>query len=301
MANGLIFDLRRFSIHDGPGIRTTVFFKGCPLNCAWCHNPESQSFAPELMLLPNRCVDCGACAATCPHGAIWKMGDHWVTDRGICRVCGDCVAVCYADGRQIVGREYSLDELMETIMSDEAFYAQSGGGVTFSGGEPLAQPEALKALLQACKARGYHNALDTCGHAPWSAFEEVLPLLDLVLYDLKLLDPEKHRQYTGVSNELILENLEKLAKTGKELWLRIPIIPGVNDSPDDLAASAAFIRGLDGNPRVFILPYHDVASSKYPNIGADQRLGKIAPADQEAMDRAAAYFLERGLPVQQGG
>jgi pyruvate formate lyase activating enzyme len=297
----LIFDVRRFSIHDGPGIRTTVFFKGCPLACAWCHNPESQSFEPELMLLGNRCVDCGACAASCPEGAIQKIDGHWITDRSICKRCGKCVAVCYADGRQIVGREYTLEEVMQTVDSDQAFYLESGGGVTFSGGEPLSHLDQLLDLLQACKARGYHTAVDTCGQVPWTSFEASLPLVDLYLYDLKMMDPTKHKHYTGASNHLILENLKKLCQIDKEVWIRIPIIPGINDDAQNLSESAEFIAGLGNKIRVFLLPYHDVAATKYVNVGARYTLGSIPKPDKAVMEAAASFFTQLALPVQQGG
>jgi pyruvate formate lyase activating enzyme len=183
---GVLFDIRKYSIHDGPGIRTAVFFKGCPLRCLWCHNPESQSFEPELILRPGRCIGCGACEQACPHGAIevHPQSKTIFTDRARCQACGECTRVCYAEGRQLIGQEYSLEQVWLEIESDLVFYRQSGGGVTFTGGEPMSQRPFLLALLRLCKARGLHTALDTSGYCSWSALDEVRPLVDLFLYDL---------------------------------------------------------------------------------------------------------------------
>lgn len=301
MTTGTLFDIRRYAIHDGPGIRTTVFFKGCPLRCAWCHNPESQSPRVELMLRPNRCIACGACAAACPNAAITRVDGRWVTDRARCTLCGRCAEACYADARQIVGRGYSFAETMAMIERDRDFYVQSGGGVTFSGGEPLAQPEFLLELLRACKAAGLHTALDTCGAAPWEQFERLLPCVDLFLYDLKLMDAARHRQYTGVSNQQILSNLQRLAATGKPLWLRMPFVPGVNDDEDNLAAAAAFVAALPGRPPLHLLPYHNSAGAKYAGLDLPYRLPDVASPSQAQLQAAAQHFLSAGLTVIFGG
>ena len=189
MVTGLVFDVRRYSIHDGPGIRTTVFFKGCPLACQWCHNPEGISRQPELILRPNRCVRCGACAEACPNGAISHSPDGPVTDRDACKLCGSCVTACYAEARQMVGREVTVEQLITEVERDRVFYEQSGGGVTFSGGEPLAQWEFLLAMLEACRLGGFHTVLDTCGFAPWEVLERMVPFVGLFLFDLKMILP----------------------------------------------------------------------------------------------------------------
>lgn len=297
----MLFDLRYYSIHDGPGIRTTIFFKGCPLNCAWCHNPESQSFKPELILHPNRCFGCGFCAETCPHGAIQKIDGQWVTDRAICRNCGQCTVACYADGRQIIGQAFNTEEVMAKIDQDASFYKNSEGGVTFSGGEPMAHEPFLLELLKACRQKGYHTAIDTCGYAPWSSFEKVLPYTDLFLFDLKFMDDVKHRRFTGVSNELILANLSKLANSKCELWIRIPVIPLVNDHLDNLIAMAEFIHSLAKPVTVSLLPYHNVAETKYANLGRTYSLPDVETPSQERMQEIIDLFSNAGISVQQGG
>ena len=301
MVRDLIFDIRRYSIHDGPGIRTTVFFKGCQLRCAWCHNPESQSFGPELMLLPNRCIACGACAVVCPYCAITEIEGEWITDREKCQVCGRCGQVCYADSRQIIGETKTVEEVMAIINLDQAFYLQSGGGVTFSGGEPLAQPDLLAELLRACKAKGYHTTLDTCGYAPWETIETLLPDLDLVMYDLKLMDAGLHKQYTGVTNEIILRNLSKLALSGKPYWVRIPIVPGITDSPENLGAIVEFLKGLPKPSEVHLLPYHDVAMTKYSNLGKNYKLDLVTLPTEADLLLLDSYFEKAGMPVLHGG
>ncbi len=301
MLTGMIFDIRRYSIHDGPGIRTTLFFKGCPLVCSWCHNPESQAYQPELMLHPNRCIGCGACAAVCTSQAIQHLDGTWITDRSRCDVCGRCIQECYAEARQIVGRSYALDEVMSVIERDRAFYDQSGGGVTFSGGEPMAQVDFLLELLKACRARGLHTALDTCGYAPWGQFKQVLPLVDLVLYDLKLMEDERHLRYTGVSNHLILSNLLKICKSGVPLRLRLPLIPGINDDPAHLKAAAQFAADLPGRPPLHLLPHHNSAGAKYTHLGMSYSLTGISSPSEEEVQSAVDIFSRAGCTVIRGG
>lgn len=301
MAQGLIFDVRRYSIHDGPGIRTTVFFKGCLLHCAWCHNPESQSFGAELMLLPNRCIACGACGVICPYGAVTEIEGEWVTDRQKCQVCGQCSQVCYADARQVVGEAKTVEEIMAMIDLDQAFYLQSEGGVTFSGGEPLAQPELLAELLSACKARGYHTTLDTCGHAPWETLARLLPDINLVMYDLKLMDPVLHQHYTGVTNEVILRNLTNLARSGKPYWVRVPVIPSITDTPKNLSAMAEFLGKLPMPVEIHLLPYHNVAETKYTNLGKTYKLGSVAVPTEIDLSNLDYYFDKADFKIQHGG
>jgi pyruvate formate lyase activating enzyme len=279
---GILFDVMRFSTRDGPGIRTTLFFKGCSLSCWWCHNPESQRSAPELIYRPNLCVGCLDCVEACPHEAISPWEGKVATDLARCQASGDCVPVCPADARQIAGRVMSVAQVMAEVLKDRDFYEQSGGGVTFSGGEPLQQPEFLAALLQACRQEGLHTAVDTSGWAPWSVLEGLHGLVDLYLYDLKLLDDERHLQYTGVSNQRILENLRRLAALGEKIRLRLPLIPGVNDRPEDLQALGEFLATLPGQPEVEVLPYHTSWVEKYRRLGRPYPLeGLIAPAEAQ--------------------
>ena len=225
-ASGTIFDIHRFAIHDGPGIRTTVFFKGCMLNCLWCHNPESQSTQPQKLVRNSRCIRCGACVEACPQQGITLDDIGIQTDQQRCTLCGECVAVCFADASEMVGYETDVTTLMHTILSDRVFYEQSGGGVTFSGGEPLLQPGFLSEMLQACKKAGIHTAVDTSGYTSWKNLEAILEDTDLFLYDLKLMHDNRHQEFTGVSNRLILENLERLAQSGRSHLDPLSIGPG---------------------------------------------------------------------------
>ena len=294
-ATGLVFDLRRFSIHDGPGIRTTVFLKGCLLDCWWCHNPESRSPEREPFFRAQRCIRCGACVDACPEGALARE------DPGLCRACGACAEACYAGAREMVGREMTVPEVMEEVLKDRAFYEESGGGVTASGGEPLMQAEFLFELLKDCKREGLNTALDTNGYAPWEKIEPLLDCVDLFLYDLKLMDEDRHRQFTGASNRLILENLKRLSERGASLHLRIPVIPEVNDDEENLLAAAALARTLPGVRRVDLLPYHHAALAKYENLGQSYRLPETRTPAEERMRELARTFSDSGLPVHVGG
>ena len=285
MAVPLVFDIQRFSIQDGPGIRTTVFLKGCPLSCGWCHNPESQAPGREVMTLEHRCIRCGAHLEVCPGG----------DNRSGCTTCGRCVEACPTGARQMAGRPYEIEELTRIVLQDRPFYEESGGGVTFSGGEPLLHPEYLAAALEAARAHGLHTAVDTCGFASPGDLLAVARHTDLFLYDLKLIDPERHRQHTGVSNTIILQNLERLAREHGNLWIRIPVIPGVND--DDAAAgdAAAFLAPLPGIREVHLLPYHLTGETKFARLGRSYSLAGTPVPTAERMHTLAGIYEDQGL------
>lgn len=304
MIRGLITNVQRYSVHDGPGIRTTVFLKGCPLSCAWCHNPETISARPELMVMAGRCVRCGQCVAACPNHApvgIGASSEELAGARAHCLVCGACVEVCPADGRRLVGRSLTVPELLKDVLRDRVFFEESGGGVSFSGGEPLSQFEFLRAGAAACRERGLHVAVDTSGYAPRQRFEDLVPHVDLFLYDLKTLDDDRHQRFCGVSNGLILENLRWLSLNHGNLWLRIPLIPGVNDAPGELGAMAALAAGLDGVRRVHLLPYHATGTGKRERLGAGTDGPWFQTPSPEALAAAHEVFRNAGLEVRTGG
>ena len=288
----------RFSTHDGPGIRTTVFFNGCPLACWWCHNPESQSLRPSPMYSEERCRHCGDCVAACPEHAI-EEADGALRTGNDCRRCGTCVDACQADARRLAGRRVTLRELLAEIERDLVFFEQSGGGVTLSGGEPLAQPRFTRALLAACRERGIHAAVETCGYAHAEVFCSIAPLAGLLYFDLKVIDRDKHELFTGVDNALILANLARAASLNVPLTVRIPVIPGLNDSPGDARQFAACLTELRvGN--VELLAYHRTGSEKYHRLGWNYRLPDTPEATPEEMARFAAPLTAAGLHVATG-
>ncbi len=243
MTSGMIFDIKRYAINDGPGIRTAIFFKGCPLDCWWCHNPEGQSAQPQLMFRSNRCKSSKACLQACPQDAItWKEGS--VTNWEACDDCGKCAEVCFAGAREMIGREMTIDQLMAEIERDIPFYDQSEGGVTFTGGEPMHQREFLEETLLACKEQQIHTTVDTSGYSSWENFRVIHPSVDLFLYDLKLMDAGKHKKYTSVSNRLILNNLQKLSSVRAHIIVRIPLIPGINDDDENLEVCGSFLAAI---------------------------------------------------------
>ncbi len=296
---GRIFDIKRYAIHDGPGIRTTVFLKGCPLRCDWCQNPESQGADREIFLSPNRCIGCGKCIEACPEGAVSPKDRR--PDPLKCVRCGTCVEACPADARQLLGCDYSVDRLVAELERDRIFYDESDGGVTFSGGEPLVQPDFLRAGLERCRALGLHTAVDTCGHVPPEQMEDFARRTDLFLYDLKAMDPGRHRDSVGVSNELILENLRRVCEAGTPVWVRVPLIPGFNDGEDNLRATAEFVRALPGRPPLSLLPYHRTAAAKYRRLGRRYPMENLAAPPPEAVARAADRLKSMGLDVLQEG
>jgi glycyl-radical enzyme activating protein len=280
---GRVFEIQRFSIHDGPGIRTTVFLQGCPLRCRWCHNPEGGAVRPLLSFLERRCVGCGACFRACANDAHWMAHGHHVLDRSKCEACGDCAEDCVSGALEIVGREESAGDALEVVLRDKPFYQASGGGMTLSGGEPMAQVEFAEALLAGAKEAGLHCCVETCGFAPFEDFERVMPLTDLFLYDIKETDDARHRDGTGVSNEMILENLRALHDAGARVRVRLPIVPGRTDRDDHFRAVASLVAKMPGIEGVEIMPYHRLGEDKLERLGLDseQRAAASPPSDEE--------------------
>jgi pyruvate formate lyase activating enzyme len=291
---GRVFDVQRYSLQDGPGIRTTVFLKGCPARCAWCHNPESQAFGPEVFVLETRCVHCGTCATVCPRGAP-------PPGSGLCAACGGCVEACPAGARRLAGREVTVEDVMADVLRDRLFFEDSRGGVTFSGGEPLAQCDFLAALLEAARDRGLHTAVDTCGFAPAGRFLALAPLVDLFLFDVKLVDDARHRELTGLPSRPILDNLRALAEAHAEIWIRVPVVPGCTDAETDLAATADLVSSLPGVRRVSLLPYHAAGAAKARRLGRPSPFEPVAPPSRARMETLAGIFRARGLAVTIGG
>ena len=294
--SGRVFDVQRFSLHDGPGIRTVVFLKGCPLRCAWCANPESQQAGPQIAWFESLCASCGRCVQACPQGAI-SMDDGRVrTDRRLCTDCGECAAACSRGARRLMGREATVDEVMEEVRRDAVFYRRSGGGVTFSGGEPLVQPEFLLECLRRCRRWGYHTAVETCGQARWADLRAVADVTDLFLYDLKHLDPIRHARLTGVRNTLIIRNLERLLALGAAVTVRVPVVPGANDDSESMDALAAFAASHAGIRRIELLPCHALGAHKYAALDlAPPSLQSPAP---ERLAAAAADVARRAPGVE---
>jgi pyruvate formate lyase activating enzyme len=299
-ASGWVFDIRRYSVHDGPGIRTTVFLKGCGLRCDWCHNPESQARRPGLLARPERCVHCGACVDACPAGAIAWRDDVVTTDAGRCLACGACAEVCPAEARAIVGRRVSADEVVREVERDRTFFDESGGGATVSGGEPLLQPAFLRALLVGCRERGIRTALDTSGHGPGATVLAMAALADLVLFDLKHLDTAAHRAATGVGNGLILANLRRLAAAGTPLTVRIPLVPGFSDTAANLGRTADFLATLDPVPPVQLLPFHTAAAEKHRRFGMPYRRHGARTQSPAELEACRSWFVRAGIDVEMG-
>jgi pyruvate formate lyase activating enzyme len=276
-----VFDIQRFALHDGPGIRTTIFVKGCPLNCLWCHNPESKKFEPQLSCIFKNCVSCGNCVSACPNDV------HTITNEGVheiafdkCQHCGSCVEACYNKALKIFGTKMDTDELMKIIVRDRSFYEKSNGGLTVSGGEPMSQFDGTLELFKAAKNEGLHTCLDTSGFARKELYEQIMPYVDVFLFDYKLTDCEKHQKYTGVPNDLIKSNMDMLCKNCAVIFLRCPIIPGINDDDEHLDAIAALSRKYDAIAQVNVMAYHDMAKGKIKHIGGTYALEDLKTVDK---------------------
>jgi pyruvate formate lyase activating enzyme len=297
---GVIFDIQRFSLHDGPGLRTNVFFKGCSLRCDWCCNPESQRPMPEVAVFVANCFGCGDCLDVCPQEALRLEEGKVVRDESRCDHCAQCVPVCAAGALRLIGRVVTAGEVLQEALRDAPFYGQAMGGLTLTGGEPTSQPEFALALLRLAKAEQLHTTLETCGQAAWEVLAALLPYLDLVLYDIKHMDTQRHLQATGVGNELILENARRLVEAGAKVVLRVPLIPGFNTDEEHLHQLADFASRL-GIAEVHLLPYHTLGRAKYQALGRGYSMTEIPPMKEGEAEAMADVIRAHGLYVKIGG
>lgn len=279
----MIFNIQKCSIHDGHGLRTLVFFKGCPLRCKWCANPESQAYGPEIMETPSKCIGCMACTKVCPQGAITLQEKGPLIDRDKCINCFKCTDRCYAAAKEPIGEDYDIEELYRLIDRDREFYKINGGGVTFSGGEPLTHPKYLTKIAKLCHERGIDVNMESCGVGNYEEFKHALPYISHMFFDIKHINSQIHQEITGSGNELILENLKKIAKHDIKITIRTPIIPGLNDTVDNLAGIAEFLRGIPEIKEYELLAYHQFGAGKYAALGRDYSLAEVEPPSDEKM------------------
>ena len=297
---GNIFDIQRFSVHDGPGIRTLVFFKGCPLRCQWCSNPESLSFTPQLFVIKDNCIRCGQCVKVCPTGAVF-YDNQLKVDREKCCECGRCTEVCYAGALIMTGREWTVDELISELEKDEIHYRKSNGGITLSGGEAVAQPHFAHDLLEACKAKGWHTAIETSGYATEDVWDLLLPHLDMVLLDIKHMNTDKHKKFTGLDNDVVLRTALKLANDKRaELIIRVPVVPGFNDEAMEIAEIACLAKVLKVE-KLHLLPYHPYGENKYENLGMKTSDLIFKTPKSDVMQQLKAVVEKFGVTCQIGG
>ncbi|MBC3901681.1 MAG: glycyl-radical enzyme activating protein [Firmicutes bacterium HGW-Firmicutes-4] len=299
-AKGVIFDIQRFSVHDGPGIRTIVFLKGCPLKCDWCSNPESQQSQQELMFIGHNCIGCSKCLSVCPAGAIDMENPSRVIQKK-CTHCGKCVEVCYAGALNMAGEEKTVEMVLSELKKDAIYYRNSGGGITFSGGEPFFQQEFFEQLLMGCRSIGWHTTIETTGVATEKGLNRILPLVDLVFMDIKHMDDQKHQLYTGTSNKTVLKNAKIIAKTGVPMIVRIPVIPEVNDDLMNIQATADFVRSLESVKELQLMPYHRLGQNKYDYLGREYALNEIKPANKASIDQLKEAVEAYGLKCSIGG
>jgi len=302
VAQALTFDIKRYAINDGPGIRITIFLKGCPLSCAWCHNPESMLPTIQKLYTASKCIGCQSCVKVCPMDACVLTPKGIVTDPELCQLCGACAEACPTKAIEMTGKQRSVDELIAIIEKERPFFEQSGGGVTCSGGEPLYHADFLNEMLDACGERGFHRVVDTTGLSRTETLLKVAERTELFLYDLKHMDSAKHKFYCGVGNERILGNLTALADSGADIRIRMPLVGGVNDDDANLAATAAFVAGLSGQKKeVNLLPYHSIAVKKYEKLGRDYDKGEMHEPSKQLQQRAIRIFDQHGLTATIGG
>ncbi|UCE18558.1 MAG: glycyl-radical enzyme activating protein [Gemmatimonadota bacterium] len=297
----MIFDIKRYAIHDGPGIRTTVFLKGCPLNCRWCHNPEGKAQKQEFMWWEGRCIGCQSCQSVCAQGAISFSDDSLILDQDKCDACKVCVDACNPRALELIGEEMTVAQVMKEIERDEVFYDESGGGVTLSGGEPLMQPDFSQDILKSCKELMIHTTLDTCGYVQSDLFSRICEHVDLVLYDLKVVDDKKHMALTGVSNEIIVANLKELSRSGRNYIVRFPVVPGANDDEKDILEFGELVSSLSNVNSVSILPYHNAGDEKSRRLVNSRTSSFFGhPSTSEQMVEIEEKLKALGLKVQTG-
>jgi pyruvate formate lyase activating enzyme len=291
----MVIEITRMTVHNGPGIRTLILFKGCPLRCIWCSTPESQRESPEIALYPDKCILCGDCIPVCPQSAITISGKRINLNRELCDNCGQCVSVCNTKALLLFGQEYTVEELVVEVKKDEIIYKHSGGGVTISGGEPFFGPEFLLTLLQELKRNGISCGIDTCGFADRKHIEAALSYVDFFLWDIKHMNREKHIEYTGVSNELILDNLRFVSRKNIPLYLRLPVIPGYNDSEDNLLDLCDFAKTLSSLVEIDLLPLHHLGKARYTALGREYPIGEIPLIKEETLDEMKRLVESTGL------
>lgn len=285
MISGIVFDIQKLCVHDGPGIRTTVFLKGCSLRCFWCHNPESLKHNRELMFFDEKCIQCKQCMASCTEGVhTLENGVHRL-ERTKCKACGACVSQCMTKALSMAGVTMTVNEVIDEVMKDAEFYKASNGGVTFSGGEALLQIDFLEAVLAACKQNNLHVAIETAGNVEWQNFERILPYVDLFLYDIKMIDPIKHKQYVGADNTRCLSNVERLIKGENNVIVRVPVIPSINDDDNEIEAITHFVKSINKETPVELLPFHKMGQTKYESLALDYEAQHLEAPSQETMER----------------
>jgi len=291
----LVLSITRMTIHNGPGIRTLILFKGCPLSCLWCSTPESQKAEPEIALQPSKCNHCGQCIPACPLKAINFTDETISLNRSLCNNCGRCAQVCYPEAIKILGQYMTVEELLREVKKDAVVYKHSGGGVTISGGEPLLNPDFTLKMLRAFKEECISTGVDTCGHMPWTSIESMLPYIDFFLWDIKHITPEKHREFTGVSNELILSNARSISGRNIPLYIRLPVIPGYNDSEDNIRATCEFARGLSSLVEVSLLPLHHLGKVRYDSLERAYPIADIPLVPDNVMQAIKKFVESYGL------
>ena len=297
----VVFNIDRMTVHNGPGLRTVVYLKGCPLRCLWCSTPESQKPHPEIAIYPDRCNHCGECVPVCPLHAIKLTKETISINRAQCDNCGKCAEVCYPEALKLLGQAMTVEKLLEEVKKDKVFYKHSGGGVTISGGEPLLVPEFLKRFLKACREEGINTGIDTCGHVPWENIEQVLPYTNFFLWDIKHMDPEKHREFTGVTNELILSNARAISKAGIPLYIRIPVIPGYTDSDHNIKAICKFALELHSVVRVDLLFVHHLGKARYDSLNRVYPIADVPTIPNDELQRMKLLVESYGLQCSIGG